>query len=105
MTRQVKVGHRVYEIAFVTNGDIEADGHWGECDKRRGIIRVASNGRPRDAQAETLVHEILHALIEDTGREWDDDEEELIVSRLSPRLTAFVRDNATLVGELLQMLA
>ena len=104
MISRLKIGYRLYGVEWPEDGGMDDDNRWGECDKRRGMIRVSSLQRPPDALAETLVHEILHALIYDAGTEWDDDMEEQVVRLLSPRLAAFIRDNPTAVGEIARML-
>lgn len=105
MIESLRIGCRIYRVDWPENGDIESDNHWGECDRRRGCITVASLRRPPDALAETLIHEVLHALIYDAGTEWDDDQEEQIVRTISPRLAAFMRDNVESCVEILNMLS
>ena len=102
---RVKVGHRQLKVEFYGNADVEDDGHWGDYARRTGIIRISAHGRPEDAQAETLIHEVLHALIESSGVEWDGDQEEDTCRTLAPRLAAFIRDNREVVDRLQAMLA
>lgn len=55
-------------------------------------------------QAETLVHEILHGCIEDSGISLPEKKEERLIRALSPRLAAFMADNKDVVREILKAL-
>lgn len=105
MIDSLRIGCRTYGVQWPDDGGMDDDNRWGECDRRRGLIRVSSLQRPPDALAETLIHEVLHALIYDAGTEWDNDQEEQAVRLISPRLAAFMRDNREACVELLNMLS
>lgn len=105
MIEQLKVGHRLYGVEWPEDRGLEDDNCWAEHDTRCGMIRVATHRRPPDALAESLLHEVLHALLEDSGGEWSGKVEERIVGALSPRLAAFIRDNPEAVREITRMLS
>lgn len=98
---EVKVGHRRYALTPLSHREAQEIEAHGDCSFLRGRIRV-DEGLPQDAQAEVLVHEVLHALVEDAGVEWED--EEHIVTVLGRRLAAFIADNAGLVRRLIEVL-
>ena len=100
----VKVGGRVYRVDLWPFKAAEDDGARGDFNYRTGVIRVADEYAP-GAQAETFIHECLHALFKDSSVDFsNDDEEERIVEKLAPRLAAFFADNPDQVRELLRML-
>lgn len=100
----VRVGaveYAVEERPFAEMGD---DGLEGKCSYWLGRISVA-DGSPAPIQAQTLVHEIVHALVHDSGYGFDSPEsEERFVSAFSPRLTAFFADNPLAIYGLWRML-
>lgn len=66
----------------------------GMCDRRRQRIVVDLDQHEQQA-AETVVHEVLHALTHVTGLadEWGDETEEQVVSRLAPALAQTIGTN------------
>ena len=108
MIASVKVGAHVYAVV-VGNGEEPA-----EIDFHAGIIRITDRAPPTH-QAELLIHEITHALVDNAGyNPWwrtkegaeddEDDAEEMLVRAIAPRLAAFMADNPAAVRELLVML-
>jgi len=89
----VKVGHR--DIAIVLASRAELDGAYGDFLDDAQRIRLDRERKPQ-SQAETLIHEILHAC---WPAHWSlvGDVEETFVSTLAPRLAAVWRDNPALV--------
>ena len=101
---RVKIGAHYYPVVQVTTAELDDTARWAEIDQRRHRIKVQTWERPNAAKAESLIHEILHGLLQDAGRPpglWD---EESVVEALSPRLAAFLVDNPDAVRELLRML-
>lgn len=101
---KLKIGYRTWVVEFNGGADLVDEERWGDCSERLGVIRVCSHGRSPDAQAETLIHEIMHALIYDAGTEWDGDVQEEVCRVLAPRLAAFVRDNPGPMERIAEML-
>lgn len=101
MISSLKIGYRRYRVEPLDANESRRIERYGDCDVEDGLIRVA-DGRPEPHQAETLVHEALHAMCRDAGVIEPRAEEEL-VSWLAPRVAAFLADNPEQVVELLRM--
>lgn len=73
----------------------------GHCDRQKQRILLDTTGHPQIV-AETLVHELLHALTQIAGLadEWNDDHEEEVVNRLAPLLALTIARNPDLVAVL-----
>ena len=73
----------------------------GRCEHRTLDIDIDPDQAPGQ-MADTLLHELLHALTDVTGlaNEWDEDREEAVVRRLSPVLLDTLRRNPALVAYL-----
>ena len=88
----IKVGHR--DISIQLADDDELDGAFGDYLASKQRIRLAKD-RMLQGMAETLLHELDHAI-------WPDhwtlvgDVEETFVSALAPRRAALMRDNPEL---------
>lgn len=104
MIDRLRIGYRRYRVELVPCGELEDRGRLGECSYRDCTIRVSDGQLPAD-QVETVVHEALHTLFHDVGMTMSSDEEETIVSHLTPRLTAFLADNPDAVRTMLDILA
>ena len=106
--KSVKIGGLSVPVESCDDLSIEDEGRWAQYDYRREAITISTSQRPEGAIAESLIHEILHGLFWNSGvrarESWDKDLEEMVVEALSPRLTAFFRDNPDTVRELLRML-
>ena len=103
MIEYLKIGYRRYRVESLDADEARRVGRYGDWDEEHGLIRVA-DGRRSDHQAETIIHEALHAIVHDMGAGLADEENETLVTRLTPRLTAFLADNPDEVRELLGML-
>lgn len=67
------------------------DGHEGDSDVRRGIIRVRSD-LDHARRREVIIHELLHHVLHLTHLEarWSDEEQEEVIRALSPWLATAV---------------
>ena len=67
------------------------EGHEGDSDVKRGIIRVRSD-LDHARQREVILHELLHHVIALTHLQvkWSDDEQEEVIRALSPWLACAV---------------
>ena len=67
------------------------DGHEGDSDVKRGIIRVRSD-LDHARRREVIVHELLHHVIHLTHLEarWSDDEQEEVIRAVAPWLACAV---------------
>ena len=68
---------------------------WGMCDNANGVIWLCSELEPR-LLADTLLHEIMHAVWHYMGLN-EKHEEESVVNRLSTGLTQVFCDNPSLL--------
>jgi hypothetical protein len=67
------------------------DGHEGDSDVKRGVIRVRSD-LDHARYSEVLLHELLHHVIHLTHLQsrWSEDEQEEVIRALSPWLACAV---------------
>jgi hypothetical protein len=67
------------------------EGHEGDSDVKRGIIRVRSD-LDHARQREVMVHELLHHVIALTHLQarWSDDEQEEVIRAIAPWLACAV---------------
>lgn len=73
---------------------------YGRYDERTATIMVDTNCH-LDVLKETLVHELLHAIIKQTNSTMSDDDEESLVRSLSPLLYGVLKNNPQLVDYLM----
>lgn len=95
---RVLILNTLYRIEWAEGREVEIMGEvFGECEYCKQIIRINTN-RPLDAQADTLLHEILHALMFLSGlmdREKMDDED--VVRLLSTGLCSVWLHNPAVI--------
>ncbi len=91
----VKIGARDYWIEDWHPTAASAVRKYGETDHQNFIIRVDTSF-PRAQTADTLLHEILHAIWGERQLE-DEDKEERTVATLASGLCAVMRDNPDLM--------
>ena len=95
--RKVKVGYYDYKIKYIETNS--ADSHGQSSTDNKDII-VFNNGNAQVVR-ETLLHELLHVIMEDVTtivfpdlKEEDADRaEEAIIRLISPRLMLFLKEN------------
>ena len=78
--------------------EVPDSGDQGETLESAQLIFVRPAGP--DAQADTLIHECLHAIWSQVRRNKEDEEE--IIAALAPRILSLIRDNPKLVRFLVQ---
>jgi hypothetical protein len=100
MIDSVRIGATTYRVE--ENAEIRDDGAIGICNTRTAEIFYAP--APKAVQAQTIVHEILHAIFDDAGVDFEHEMEERLVGMLSPRVTAFIVDNPAAIHALWGML-
>jgi Zn-dependent peptidase ImmA (M78 family) len=59
---QVSVLGRLYRIEYVAF----EEGNYGECQGEKGLIRIRE-GLPEEERRATIVHELLHAILYESG--------------------------------------
>ena len=91
---KVKVGHVTYRLT-VWPADFTPEDRWGECDRVGAVIRIRDNHTgPRGA--ETVLHEVMHAIYHEADLSAQDGEERM-VTRLSSMLATVLHDNPKLL--------
>lgn len=93
----VKIGNHDYAVSF---GPIESDTSmflYGRTSPRLTKIEINTDYVTASQQRDTLVHEILHAILGDVPHGLSDNKEERIVRCIAPMLLGVLRDNPDLV--------
>lgn len=99
---KLRIGYRTYEIQAMDLDDRLDSGRAGWCDRATGRIAVFPEQAP-DELADTMVHEVLHAIWHE--RDLPEDDEERIVRALAHGLTALLKDHPEFFGEVRKALA
>lgn len=98
-----KIGARVYGISIespeINKVFQENDTAYGYIDYVSGKIKLRSD-ISKDFQTETLLHELLHAMLDNSGIE--DINLDKITKVLAPRLHALLIDNPTFQEDILK---
>lgn len=77
LPKQVKIGWRIFTIEAFDRLEAIGRDRYGECNKVSGVIRVDTVHGPRQT-AETLLHEIMHAMFSVWALREKDGEEEIV---------------------------
>lgn len=81
MTKKVKVGGVTYKITNEKNPLMDGELCYGLCDRKELAITMNSDLNEQRYN-QTLVHEIMHAVVDEAGLDLGEDEED-IVNRIS----------------------
>lgn len=102
-TKTVRIGAQVYTVEM--KPDHVLDGAFGRMSRMHCLIEINEASAKRQ-QADTLLHEAVHAMFSDAGLNtvFNHEQEETLVAGLTPRLSAFISDNKDVVRELLRVL-
>lgn len=87
LPKQVVVGHRTWKIR-----PTESKRRDGLCDYERVTLFIRTKGKTGAEQANTLLHELHHAIWDEAGIKADDTEERIITLTANV-LTQVIRDN------------
>lgn len=90
----VVIGPHRYAVTLIPDGILEGAGADGTCSPRRNVIAL-DGGQPDSQLADTLLHEVVHALLATV--KLDDDVEEGLALVLGPGLLSFIADNPALI--------
>lgn len=101
--KKLRIGYADYAIASnkATDADLIENGLAGVSNGNLQKIAVRSD-LPLTAQAETLLHEVIHQALYQAGLDLDAKEEEAFVRPLSMLLYGTIRSNPKLVTYLTQ---
>lgn len=94
------IGHKRYTIQFIDNplGD-----HQGLCELDKNLIYVAQD-RPSGDVANTIIHECLHAIFDAYGLDYEDEEEERLVTAIANGISQAIQRNPALIKKLAVLL-
>lgn len=88
---KVKVGGMEYVIKEKPVVEVHNNKNcYGSCDKEKLLIEL-SNGVPKPRKDQTLIHEIMHAAMDEAGLYLENEED--IVNRLSLVWYQILKDN------------
>ncbi len=93
--KQVRVMGKIYKVTFVSASTIDHE-NFGQCDHNKLTIAVQDYQLPVE-EADTLFHEITHAIWYQMGVGHGPMEEEPIVHRLASGWTQVFLDNPELL--------
>lgn len=94
--KEVKIGYKKYKILNLDSVSARTNEINGQFFAQDGIIALSST-EDSVSHANTLLHEILHAIVYQWGIELDDKEEEKICNTLANGLTTVFVDNPWLL--------
>jgi hypothetical protein len=98
---QVTVGPFRYEIQTNDNVRLDENEFYGDVNYKKHVITIHSDCAP-SRQAEVLIHEVLHTLIDICGRPLPANREEQLVTVLGPVLLDTLQRNPDLVAYLME---
>ena len=100
LPKKIKVGAMRFEVRLAS--ELADDGKYGATNVWGQSI-LLQPGQAADFERDTLLHEVLHAIVAESGlRAWftDQDKEEELIRVLAPALLEVLRENKSLVGYL-----
>ena len=96
MAKEIKIGYRNYKIKNLDSIVSKCNEINGQFLATDGVIALSSD-EDSISHANTLIHEIFHAIVYQWGVELDDKEEEKICNTLANGLTTVLVDNPWLL--------
>lgn len=99
---KVLVGYQTYEIVNDTE-HCRNFGALGVTHKDKALI-VMDNSQSKESYADTLIHELLHAICHSYIPTLAPEEEESLITSLAHGLTQVIRDNPDVLKELKRLL-
>lgn len=96
LPRRVKVGHLTYRVSEMDRKTAERSDIYGDMVASEASIRVKAGMAP-GATAETLMHEIFHAIYDEWAIKSAEDNEERLVDAFSKGMVTVMRDNPDVV--------
>ena len=95
--KNIKIGYREYKIKNLDSIGSRCNEINGQFLASDGVIALSST-EDNISHANTLIHEILHAIIYQWGIDLDDKEEEKICNTIANGLTTVFVDNPSLLS-------
>lgn len=97
---KIKIGNHTYSVKYVVPDDGSGDYFYGRTHTR--TTRMEINPTQAKSQArDTLLHEVLHAILDDVDSPLDDEKEESVIRAITPGLLGVLRNNPALLTFLL----
>ena len=90
--KSLRLGGVTWDIAWLPKGSNIDDREMGSCNRVDCVIKVVEHHD--DAQLDTLIHEILHAVMFQAGMAGENEEQ--AIERLTPWLLAAIAQNPDL---------
>lgn len=100
----MRIGYQDYDLYFVKK--IDGGSTQGEChynDGAKGVIRIAK-GQKKVEKANTILHELLHAISYTQGLHLSADMEERVVRAIANGLIDFMRTNPKVMNQILSLI-
>lgn len=87
--KNINIGAHQYQVVLT-----DAIDDFGSCENIKGRILINKTA-PKSFQEETLIHESIHAIFDQTGisRGLNDEEEEKLVQPLGHAIYQLIKDN------------
>ena len=101
--KDIKIGYKNYKIKSLDSIVSKCNEINGQFLASDGMIALSST-EDNISHANTLIHEILHAIVYQWGIELDDKEEERICNTIANGLTTVFVDNPSLLSYLQKQL-
>lgn len=98
---KIRIGYRDIRIAFVRK--VDAENSMGDFEDELGRIRIRK-GLDDVEKANTILHEILHALCSVQGLHLSDKMEERIALAISNGMIDFMRENPRFITKIMKLL-
>jgi hypothetical protein len=92
LPKQIKVGYADFKVVNLKSEYADHDTKEGHCSSAHHIISVRSDDRPDSEVANTLLHEVLHAIWYIWGNGGGLEEESAVTTMANGLLTVF-KDN------------
>lgn len=96
LPRAVKLGYANFLLEKRSNQFCEKEDMFGDCDVKVSRIRFNVAQSPNEL-ANTIIHEILHALFHTEGIKVPDSVEERVVNNLANGICKLIKDNPDLM--------
>lgn len=98
----LKIGYKDYVMYFVKK--IDGGSTYGDCHNGengvKGVIRI-SKGMKKVEKLNTILHEILHAIVYTQGMDLEDKMEERVVLGMANGLVDFMRENPLVMRQIM----
>lgn len=96
MIKKIKIGYKDYEIAPMNAHQLGSTGHYASIDHRACSI-IYDNSVDDAEIVDSIIHEVLHGIYRQFGKDITMEEQEYFVGLFSSGLTVVFRDNPELL--------